>query len=120
MSVYAHALLVLRDEYLLDLPQNQSNSLLLCVVLFSLLKKMLKGLPEAIAEALLPIVHFSVDLWACNASEKKYIGIHIFWVNTKGVFKHALVAVRRSPSFIYLRCLCIYIYIYIVVHQKRT
>jgi len=57
------------------------------------LKKMLEGLSDAIAEAPLPIVHFSVDLWTCKVSGNKYIGIHIFWVDSKAVFKHALVAV---------------------------
>ena len=62
------------------------------------LKKILEGLAEAIAETPLPIMHFSLDLWTCKVSGKKYIGVHIFWVGAKAVFKHALVAVSQSPS----------------------
>lgn len=79
-------------------------------MLFSF-KKVLEGLAEAIAEAPLLIVHFSVDLWTCKVSGKKFIGICIFWVTAKGVLKHALVAVRsslRSLVYRYINSLLCY------------
>lgn len=62
-------------------------------------QKILDGLKEAIAEAPLPIVHFSVDLWTCKVSTDKYIGIHIFWVDGKAEFRHALVSVSPHRQF---------------------
>ena len=52
-----------------------------------------EGLKEEIAHALLPILHFSFDTWTCKVSGRKFLGIHVFWVDRKFSLRDAVLAV---------------------------
>ena len=58
-----------------------------------LLQNIVTGLKETTAAAALPIAHFCLDLWTCEVPRKKYLGIHIFWVDDTFKVQHALLAV---------------------------
>lgn len=42
----------------------------------------------------LPIVHYMLDLWACKVSGKRYLSIHVFFVDQSLTLRHALLSVR--------------------------
>ena len=48
---------------------------------------------EEMKKARLPIVHYGVDLWTCKTSSRKYIDVHVFYVDSTFQLKHALLAV---------------------------
>lgn len=48
---------------------------------------------EEIEKAPLPSVHFGVDLWTCKKSGRKYIDVHVFYVDSNFEMQHALLAV---------------------------
>lgn len=58
-----------------------------------------RGLLEEVRAALLPIVHSTVDVWTCEVSGKKYLGINIFWVDREFQLHRALVSVSPTPSW---------------------
>ena len=49
-----------------------------------------------IEAAHLPILHFSVDMWTSKTQGKKFLGMHVFWLNREFELRDALLAV--SPS----------------------
>lgn len=72
------------------------------------------NLQEEIQKATLPIIHYGLDLWTCKVSGRKYLGTHVFYVDSKFVLRHALIAVSgilkycqyfESPgmSFVFLQ-----------------
>ena len=48
---------------------------------------------EEIKKAPLPIFHQGLDLWTCNVSERKYLAIHGFYVDSKFVLQNVLLSV---------------------------
>lgn len=46
----------------------------------------------------LPIVHYMLDLWACKVSGKKYLSIHVFFVDQTFALRHALLSVSVSVT----------------------
>lgn len=44
----------------------------------------------------LPIVHYMLDLWACKVSGKKYLSIHVFFVDQTFTLRHALLSVSAA------------------------
>lgn len=48
---------------------------------------------EEIKKALLPIIHYQVDLWACEVSGRKFLGTHVHYVDSSFNLQHALLGV---------------------------
>lgn len=55
---------------------------------------------EDIAKALLPIIHYQVDVWTCEASGRKFLGTHAHWVDNAFRLQHALLAVSGSEVIV--------------------
>ncbi|CAN0196291.1 unnamed protein product [Ascophyllum nodosum] len=54
---------------------------------------------EEIKKALLPIIHYQVDLWACEVSGRKFLGTHVHYVDSSFNLQHALLGVKHyAPS----------------------
>lgn len=51
---------------------------------------------EEMKKAPLPIVHYGVDLWTCKKSSRKYIDVHVFYVDSNFQLQHALLAVSLT------------------------
>lgn len=51
------------------------------------------NMSEEINKALLPIVHYGVDLWTCKTSGMKFIDVHAFLVDSNFELRHVLLAV---------------------------
>lgn len=51
------------------------------------------NMAEEVKSADLPIVHYMLDLWACKVSGKKYLSIHVFFVDHSFTLRHALLSV---------------------------
>lgn len=51
------------------------------------------SIQEDIKEAALPIIHYGLDLWTCKVSGRKYLGIHVSWVDSTFDLRHALISV---------------------------
>ena len=49
------------------------------------------NLQEEIAKALLPIIHYQVDLWTCEASGRKVLATHAHWVDSAFRLRHDLL-----------------------------
>lgn len=68
--------------------------LLHCILLFLWAPQAVVGnMLEEIGKALLPCVHYGVDLWTCNKFGRKYINVHVFHVSSNFELRHALLAV---------------------------
>lgn len=53
---------------------------------------------EEIKKATLPIIHYGLDLWTCKLSGLKYLGIHVFYVDSNFQLRHALLSVSEVDS----------------------
>ncbi|CAM9372554.1 unnamed protein product [Pylaiella littoralis] len=54
---------------------------------------------EDMKQATLPIIHYQVDLRACEVSARKFLGVHVYWVTSELKLRHALLAVKPyAPS----------------------
>ena len=51
---------------------------------------------EEIQKAPLPIIHYGLDLWTCKVSGRKYIDVHVFYVDSDFILRHALIAVSET------------------------
>lgn len=51
---------------------------------------------EDMQQATLPIIHYQVDLWACEVSARKFLGLHVYWVTSEFKLRHALLAVSEQ------------------------
>ena len=49
------------------------------------------NMQEEIAKALLPITHYQVDLWTCEAAGRKVLATHAHWVDSAFRLRHALL-----------------------------
>lgn len=54
------------------------------------------NMKEEIEKALLPIIHYGVDLWTCTTSGRKFIDVHAFHVDSNFTLHHALLAVSHE------------------------
>ena len=59
-------------------------------------QEILTEMKAEIEAAHLPILHFSVDMWTSKTQGKKFLGLHVFFVNRDFELRDALLAV--SPS----------------------
>lgn len=57
---------------------------------------MAEGLEAEKKRVCLKNLHFSLDIWTCNVSGKKFLGIHIFWVDEEFKLRNASVAVSAE------------------------
>ncbi|CAB1105955.1 unnamed protein product [Ectocarpus sp. CCAP 1310/34] len=57
------------------------------------------NMQEEINKAPLPIIHYGLDLWTCKVSGRKYLGVHVFYVDSNFSLRHALISVKHyAPS----------------------
>lgn len=61
---------------------------------------------EDMQQATLPIIHYQVDLWACEVSARKFVGVHVYWVTSELKLRHALLAVSEYQRLHLGRVLC--------------
>lgn len=61
------------------------------------------NLAEEVKAALLPILHFMADLWTCKVSGKKWLGIHLFYVDRQFALHQLLLAVSREVQLVSCR-----------------
>lgn len=71
-----------------------------CVCLRPALQAVMGNLKEEIENALLPIIHYGLDLWTCTRSGRKFLDVHVFYVDGKFVLRHALLAVSHDLNFV--------------------
>ncbi|CAM9505990.1 unnamed protein product [Ectocarpus sp. 8 AP-2014] len=59
----------------------------------------LGNMQEEIKKATLPIIHYGLDLWTCKISWRKYLSVHVSYVDRNFTLRHALLAVKHyAPS----------------------
>ncbi|CAM9580931.1 unnamed protein product [Scytosiphon promiscuus] len=58
-------------------------------------KAMMEGLESEQKRVCLKNLHFCLNIWTCNVSGKKFLGVHIFWVDEEFKLRSACIAVKH-------------------------
>lgn len=53
------------------------------------------NMTQEIKKAPLPIIHYGLDLWTCTVSGRKFLDVHVFYVDGDFNLRHALLAVSE-------------------------
>lgn len=61
-----------------------------------LLQAVARDMKKEVDKAVLPIVHYMLDAWTCKSSGLKFLGFHLYYVDSAFELQDALLSVSKG------------------------